>query len=321
MIDGRIKFRHLQCFMAVAAQRSLQKAAGALSITQPAVSKTIKELEEILGVQLFERGQKGTVPTPQGEVFQVHADACLQSLQQAAASMGSVPKSASPMIKLGAVPALTACFLPQALLDFRKRVPGIQISVMSGTTSDLLGRLREREFDLVLSRHCDPEQMVGLSFEYLYVDPLVAVVRRGHPLLEPAHSLNARPGAPCINSYTAIFPVKTSANRRAADAFAKALGIEPITDFIESLSIFFGRTYTLQSDAIWFVPWSAVKHDVETGVLVKLQPQLKHSNDSPGLMARSIGLVMRSNSIPGPDTQVLINTLRDHALVRRTEVF
>ena len=58
MIDERIKFRHLQCFLAVAQHGSLQKAADVLSITQPAVSKTLKELEALVSVRLFERGRR-----------------------------------------------------------------------------------------------------------------------------------------------------------------------------------------------------------------------------------------------------------------------
>lgn len=61
--DGRVKFRHLQCFLAVAQFGGVQKAAQSLSITQPAVSKTIAELESILGVRLFERGRQGARPT------------------------------------------------------------------------------------------------------------------------------------------------------------------------------------------------------------------------------------------------------------------
>ena len=265
MIDGRIKFRHLQCFLAVAQQRSLQNAAATLSITQPAVSKTIKELEEILEVRLFDRGRKGTVLTQQAEIFFTHAEACVNALQQAANSMGRTRNSTNPVIRIGSAPALAASFVPQVLLTFRQRVPNLQVSILTGTTSYLMAQLREREFDFVLCRHCDPEQMVGLSFEYLYADPLVVVVRPGHPLQKsPAAKADER------RPFTAILPLKTSINRRAVDSFAMALGIGPVTDFIESLSIFFGRTYTINSDAIWFAPWSAVKNDVEMGALLKI---------------------------------------------------
>ncbi|MDS0794853.1 LysR family transcriptional regulator, partial [Burkholderia pseudomultivorans] len=73
--DGRVKFRHLQCFLAVAQLGGVQKAAESLSITQPAVSKTIAELESILGVKLFERGRQGAQPTREAQLFMPHANA------------------------------------------------------------------------------------------------------------------------------------------------------------------------------------------------------------------------------------------------------
>ena len=80
MLDGRIKLRHLQCFLAVAEQRSIQRAAERLAVTQPAVSKTLRELEEMLGVQLFRRGRRGALPTADAEAFQRYASASLSAL-------------------------------------------------------------------------------------------------------------------------------------------------------------------------------------------------------------------------------------------------
>lgn len=316
MIEERVKFRHLQCFLAIAQHCSLQKAATALSISQPAVSKTIKELEEILKIRLFERGRRGAEMTPQAEVFSRYAEAAMQALQQANNCMGPAGKAANPVIRIGATPAMAVSFLPQALMLFCQRAADIQVNLLTGTTSYLMDQLREGQYDLVLCRHLDPEQMAGLSFEYLYADPLVAVVRPGHPLLKPAVVAGDEP-----RRFTSILPPKTSINRRASIPLAMALNIGPITDFIESLSISFGRTYTMNSDAIWFVPWGAVKLDVDRGTLVKLSARSKKSDESTALMARSTGLMMRSNSVATSEMQVLIGAIRECALERRSEIF
>jgi LysR family pca operon transcriptional activator len=318
MLDKRIKFRHLQCFLTVAQQRSLQKASAILSISQPAVSNTIRELEDILEARLFDRNRKGTVLTQQAEAFFTHAEACINSLQQAANAMARNRSSGEPVIRIGTAPALTASFLPDALIAFRQRVPNIQVNVLTGTTMHLMEQLRASEFDFVLCRYSDPEQTAGLSFEYLYADPLVVVTRPGHPLLERKPGRIETDG---VCPFTAILPLKTSINRPAVDSFALALGIGPITDFVESLSIFLGRSLTLKSDAIWFAPWSAVEDDVEAGTLVKLLPSTKGKSASPGLMARSVGLMMRTNSKPSAQTQILIGAIRDCALEHRTEIF
>ena len=116
-------------------------------------------------------------------------------------------------------------------------------------------------------------------------------------------------------------PLRRRHNRRAAAPLAMALDLGPITDYIESLSISFGRVYTVNSDAIWFVPWSAVKLDVENGALVKLKPMARSSDEAIGLIARTTGMMMRSNFVPTAEMQVLIGSIRDCAAERRTEIF
>ncbi|HEY4072917.1 MAG TPA: LysR substrate-binding domain-containing protein [Herbaspirillum sp.] len=316
MINGRIKFRHLQCFLVVARQRSLLKAALALSITQPAVSKTIKELEDILDVRLFDRGRKETVLSREGEIFFVHAEASVNALQQGTNSMMRAGDMADPMIRIGTTPTLAASFVTQVMQLFRGRVANIQASILTSTTSHLMEQLRDRKFDLVLCRHCDPEQMVGLSFEYLYADPLVMVVRPQHPLLNaPVTKMSD------WRLYTAVLPIKGSVNRHAADTFATAQGMGPVTDFIESLSIFFGRSYTANTDAIWFVPWGVVKHDVENGFLAKLSLPLDSNDTSDGSTARPTGLMMQANNTLTPAMQILIDVIRECASEHRAEVF
>ncbi|MDB5774957.1 MAG: Transcriptional regulator, LysR family [Herbaspirillum sp.] len=308
MNDSRIKFRHLQCFLTVARQRSLQKASEILSITQPAVSKTIKELEEILQVRLFDRDRKGTVLTRQGETFYEHAEAIMNALQQATNSMAQVRAYSDTMIQIGAAPSLTPYFLPEVLLEFRRRAANVQVSLRTSTTAHLMRQLLEREFDMVLCRHTDPEEMSGLSFEYLYVDPLVIVVRPGHPLLQTSKIDFAD-----TRRFTALLPIKGSINRHAADSFAIKQGIGLPTDFIENISMSFGRNYIVRSDAVWFVPWSAVKHDVEDGFLVTLTLPVEITEETAGVMGRAIGLMTRANSVASPATQMLINIIRETA--------
>jgi LysR family pca operon transcriptional activator len=314
MIDGRIKFRHLQCFLAVAKHGSLQKASVVLSITSPAVSKTIKELEEMLKMPLFERGRRGTQMTQQAEIFATYAGAAVSALQQASDFMGPAKIARNPVIRVGATQAMSVAFVPQVLMAFNYLIPNIQVSVLTGPTHFLMEQLREEEFDLVLCRHLDPEKMVGLSFEFLYSDPLVVVVRPGHPLLESPLPKNDQPFP-----YLSILPPKTSANRHAAAPLAMALNIRPAANFIESPSISFGHTYTMNSDAIWFVPWCAVQKNVKNGNLIRLSPPAHCNDESIGKNARSTGLMMRSDFVPTADMQLLIGAMRECASQNRAE--
>lgn len=103
---GRVKFRHLQCFLAVAQLGGVQKAAESLSITQPAVSKTIAELEAILGVKLFERGRHGAQPTREAQLFMPHANACVLALRQGVGLLAREGGAAAATLEIGMLPTI-----------------------------------------------------------------------------------------------------------------------------------------------------------------------------------------------------------------------
>ncbi|RZJ09606.1 MAG: LysR family transcriptional regulator, partial [Haliea sp.] len=116
MIDDRIKFRHLQCFLAVNQHGSLQKAADVLAISQPAVSKTLKELEALLDVRLFERGRKGAVMTREGEAFARHAGASVSALREAVASVAQTRREGSAVVSIGVLPTVAPWLMPRMLV-------------------------------------------------------------------------------------------------------------------------------------------------------------------------------------------------------------
>lgn len=99
MIDSRVKFRHLQTFVEVARQKSVMKAAELLHVSQPAVTKTIRELEQVLGVDVFERDGRGIKITRYGEVFLRHAGAALTALRQGLDSVSQEQFSEAPPIR------------------------------------------------------------------------------------------------------------------------------------------------------------------------------------------------------------------------------
>src|SRR5207245_5761402 len=132
---NRIRLRHLQCFLAVAEARNLRRAAEALAISQPAVTKTLNELEEILGVRLFERGRGGARPTPEAELFLRHASASVQSLAQAVDAMLRGRDEALPL-RVGALPTVAPSVLPRVLRAYRTARPGAELRVITGRNAD-----------------------------------------------------------------------------------------------------------------------------------------------------------------------------------------
>ncbi|HTM78731.1 MAG TPA: LysR family transcriptional regulator, partial [Devosia sp.] len=150
LIDPRIKLRHLACFLEVARLKSVGNAAQALNISQPAASKTIQELEELLGAPLFDRSRRSLSLTAYGEVFYRYAGTSLASLRQGidAASDARI----DPIVKIGALPSVSARILPPAVQAFLRDNRGARSRVLTGPNDYLLSLLRTGDVDLVIGR-------------------------------------------------------------------------------------------------------------------------------------------------------------------------
>ena len=172
VIEDRIKHRHLTCFEEVARQKSIGKAAMSLAISQPAVSKTIRELEEILGVELFDRTHRSVELTAYGEVFLRYASASIAALRLGVESVDAAIKSGRPVLKVGAVSSAAALLLPEAVARFLRYGASAVVRVVPGDNAALLSRARMGELDLALVRMSSFGNMVGLTFEHLHHDRL-----------------------------------------------------------------------------------------------------------------------------------------------------
>ncbi|MGD9946059.1 MAG: pca operon transcription factor PcaQ [Burkholderiaceae bacterium] len=305
--DGRIKLRHLSCFLAVMRHRSILKAAESLSVTQPAVSKTLRELEQILGLRLFERGRRGAVPTRQATLFERHAAASLNALREGVAALATPAGAAHPPLRLAALPTVAPGFVARAILELRELSPGLSLRVATGANQWLLRQLVDGEADLVVGRLSDPAQMVGLVFEHLYGEPLVLAVRPGHPLL------TQRAPVEQLDSQTLVLPGAGTMIRQAADSFMSTHGLAPRGDAIETLSVSLGRALVCDSDAVWFVPLDAVAADLQAGTLARL-PVRTAGSEEP------VGLILRSGQAPLPGLDELIAVMRRLAASRRAAI-
>lgn len=146
MDKRRVKLRHIECFLAVAQLGSLQRAAESLSITQPAVSKTLSELEEVVGSELFERGRQGAALTAAGRRFAPYARGCLGSLHEGLADLGGLNANPPTVVRVGALPTVASVLLPPALRVFGQEWPTATLAVSTGATVSCWMRSRPRSW-------------------------------------------------------------------------------------------------------------------------------------------------------------------------------
>ncbi|MBN3788753.1 pca operon transcription factor PcaQ [Burkholderia sp. Ac-20353] len=301
--DGRVKFRHLQCFLAVAQLGGVQKAAESLSITQPAVSKTIAELESILGVRLFERGRQGAHPTREGQLFMPHANACVLALRQGVGLLAREGGGAAATLEVGMLPTVAASLAPALMKALAARWPRAVVRIATAANAELLERLKAGAIECAIGRLSEPERMIGLAFEQLYNEPLVAVVRAGHPLIA-----SAAPAAE-LARYPVVLPPYGTLIRQSAEQLLNACGAPPLDAFIEVLSVSVARALALENDAVWFVPLYAAEYDLAAGALARL-PLPPAGTDEP------VGLILRTDAQPSPVARTLIDAVREIARAR-----
>lgn len=301
LINSRVKFRHLHTFVEVARQKSVVKAAEILNVSQPAVTKTIRELEEALGVSVFEREGRGIRITRYGEVFLRHAGAALTSLRQGIDSVSQELFDSAPPVRIGALPTISTRVMPRAISLFLAEKTGSRVKIVTGDNAVLMEQLRVGDLDLVVGRLALPEKMTGLSFEHLYSERIVFTVRAGHPLLDGKRSIFEG-----LSDYPVLMPSRGSIIRPSVEQFLIANGVASLPIQVETVSDAFGRAFVRSSDAIWIISAGVVAADMADGLLAPLPIDTSETRGP-------VGLTMRADANPPAPLAILMQMIRQAA--------
>ncbi len=306
MIDSRIKFRHLQTFLEVARQKSVMKAAAILHISQPAVTKTIREMENELGVAVFERDGRGIRITRYGEVFLRHAGAAITALRQGIDSVSNERSGEGVPIRIGALPTVSTRVMPHAISLFLQEETQSRIKIVTGENAVLLEQLRLGDLDLVVGRLAAPEKMTGFSFEHLYSEQVVFAVSASHPLLNSQEDIFS-----LLAEFPILMPTRASIIRPFVDRFLIANGVATLPTQIETVSDAFGRAFVRSSNAVWIISSGVVADDVDDGSLALLPIDTSETRGP-------VGLTMRADITPSLPLMILMQTIREAAIEAST---
>jgi DNA-binding transcriptional LysR family regulator len=183
-IKRRLKLRDLETLLAVAQAGSMAKAARQLSISQPAVSKAISELEDTLGVPMFDRTAKGVETTAYGRALIKWANAVFDDIQQGVKEIEFISDPSSGELRIGATEPMIAGILPVIVARLAAQYPrmGFQITPY-GARARQYRDLRERRIDLTLGRVLDPGSE-EFRTEILFDEPLLVVAGSTNPLVK-----------------------------------------------------------------------------------------------------------------------------------------
>lgn len=297
MIDHRIRLRHLRCFAETARLGSLSAAAQAMNVSQPAASKTIRELEAILGRDLFDRSTRRLSLSAEGRIFQQHVGAGLIELERAQDLVRGTPRQ-TLRLSVGALPTAATELMPQAALTLNALHPDCMLRVSTGPNWLLMSQLREGSLDLVVGRMASAKVMQGLTFRPLYSESIGAIVRPGHPLLNGSIKELA--------NFPLILPPPGAVISNLVRAYLGRQGIAPHGHGFETVSLAFGRRLVQLSDAVWFISRGVVASELQDASLAAL-----HLDED--LQGAPVGISLREDGSSSPEQDSLIEALADAA--------
>lgn len=298
LIDNRIKFRHLQCFIEVVRQGGVSKAANQLALTQPAVSKKLRELEDVLGVTLIDRDKRGVHLTEYGEVFLRYALNSTDALREGIDRVQASNAARYAPIVVGVLPTIAAIMMPEVVRQFKTLAPVSDVTLLTGSNRMLMDALRLKELDLVVGRMAQPRTMKGLTFEQLYLERIAIIVRPGHPL-----AMQDNPPLSSLSEYPILMPTQESVIRAIVDRFMILNQITPNQNRIETISHAFGRAYVKQSNAVWLISHGAVMPDLQSGGLAEIQYDYQETTGA-------VGIAQRADSVENEVMSLFITQIR-----------
>ena len=279
-----VNFEYYRIFYVVAKYGNITKAADELMISQPAISKCIKHLEEQLGGQLFIRTKRGVVLTEEGKEFYKYIKNAIEYINNAESKFSEMIHLETGTIRIGSSTTLTKKFLIPFMETFHKKYPNIKIEIETHMSGELLNRLRQGLLDLVilnLPYHDDNDiELVKVK----EIQDCFIVGETYKDLVGKDLTLED------INNYPLVFQAHGSTTRRFLDDFAARHGIifKPDLDLagfslvLEFTEIGFG---------IGYATVDYIQDELKSGKLFKI-------NVSPSIPKREIGIAYSKRNIP-----------------------
>lgn len=296
----QIKMRHLSAFVETVRGGSLKAAGERMFLTQPTISKTLQDLERILGVTLLHRDRGGVTLTREGAVFRQFAEQGLAAIGHGLASLDALSAGRAAPLRIGSLPSVSADLLPDVILNFERLSPATPVTVEEGPIGGLIEGLRAATLDLVIGRMGTPDSMTGLSFIQLYAEQVIFAAAAGHPLSKVSQ-------IEALSGQRLLYPPKGAAIRPLVDRYMIERGVTDMPGRLESVSGAFGREMTLgPARAIWIISQGVVARDIAAGRMIALPIDTRS-------MAGPVGIMSRADEDPTPPMrlfrQALLSTL------------
>lgn len=295
-----MELRQLKHFQEIARCASFGRAAEKLHITQPALSKSIRNLERSLDVSLLERHPSGVSPTEYGHVLLDYAALVTSELDRAVDQIAEMKGRGKGVVRVGAGATILKYLMPQAVRLFMAGANAGSVTFAQGLRSDLLAMLRRGELDVIVGSVNPDSVDEDLRQELILEDRLTIVADRNHPVL-----VQKTPSFADLARYKWVLPDSSeSEGDRLSRAF-KLAGSQPPECAVRTGSSVFMASLLRDSHYLSYLPRALIASDPEYAHLVSVTPP-------EAIWSRVfVGATYRSRGVMLAPTRRFINRLKD----------
>ncbi|MDB5981667.1 MAG: gbpR 2 [Pseudomonas sp.] len=289
--------RRLEVFVKLCETQHMQTVANAFQLTQPAISAALKVLEGGTGKVLFERTARGLMPTRASNDILYPIRRALNELRHLDADIAALKGSLQGVVRVGALPLGRTRILPEAIVRLLAEHPGVQVSTNESPFNLLALELRAGDLDFVFGALRPADYASDLHGEELLTEEMVILVRRGHPLLSREVTTQD------LVQARWVLPRANSPARILLDAHFQQLGGDAPIPMVETGDLAIIRGLLMRSDMLAVVSEHQLEYEIASGEFQQLPVPL-------GDTGRPIGLIYRTNGLPSPTAEALIEHIR-----------
>ena len=261
----RLRLRHFELLTLLAEERTVRAAARRMSLTQPAISKMLKEIEDCFDTRLFERSRTGVAANAAGERLIRHAVIAINETRALGEEVNAIIERGATILRVGTLPMTPR--VPESIARLRTRIPGTIVQVREARIVHLIPALRDGELDCVVGG-LPPEALQSVDIDKLRVEHLAP--DRIHVVASPSHRLAGRRRFHWrqLEGERWVLPPRQSMLRRAViDAHHQA-GLAPPEPDVELMSPFFLTTLlSLDTDLLGVMRKEHALADASSGIL------------------------------------------------------
>lgn len=295
---GACSHRHLAAYVAFCEAHGEMAAAKRLGVSQPAVSQTLRQVEYMLGVKLFQRSTRGMRLTESGEAVLRRVKLALDELRRAHEDLSALRGRMRGRIVVGSLPLSAGVLVPRAVDRVLARHGDLHVTIVDGTYDALLNQLLHADVDVIVGALRSPPVPPDVVQEALFSDTLSVVVRQGHPLLEmPAQGLRDLVDA------SWIAPLAGTPAREAFERAFAADGVRAPEGPLEANSAVVVQALLMDSDRLALLSRRQVLRGVAAGMLTVMPVEVKETT-------RQIGMAVRKDAEPGPGLRLFMDEMR-----------